>query len=157
MHSQASCVRRMMILLCSIQTTKFKHIRKITCLVPLIMLAQIITTVELLNKGHVGASHFVLCREDVCSEVQNWCINNMGKGAVGILKHVLCREVISILRGSFIGGSTVLTRFQNECNSLLSPLLSKLPMPTPPRPLLAPPLLRPPSVVCHLTRYKRQV
>ncbi len=29
-------------------------------------------TVEPLNKGHVGASHFVLCREVVCSsEVHN--------------------------------------------------------------------------------------
>ncbi len=30
------------------------------------------TTVEPLNKGHVGASHFVLCREVVhSSEIQN--------------------------------------------------------------------------------------
>ena len=39
-------------------------------------------TVEPPNKGHIGTSHFVLCREVVLSsEVKNkcTCISNMGK------------------------------------------------------------------------------
>ncbi len=50
--------------------------------------------VEPLNKGHIGVSHFVLCRE-----VQGF------KMYFGTLKCVIYKEVISI---AFIAGTTVL-------------------------------------------------
>ena len=55
-------------------------------------------TVEPPNKGHVGTSHFVLCREVVLSsEIKN----------VLVLKKSVNREVISIVSFFFFGVSTV--------------------------------------------------
>ncbi len=52
------------------------------------------TTVEPLNKGHVGDSHVVFCRKVVCSSVVLIIWENE---IFGTLKSVLCREVISIV------------------------------------------------------------
>ncbi len=62
--------------------------------------------VETLNKAHVGASHFVFCREVNCV-LRIWEIEHVGLWSVSF---VLCREVFllcPLLGGPFIGGSTV--------------------------------------------------
>ncbi len=68
-------------------------------------------TVESLNKGYSGISHFVLCREFVCFSFREFIVN---EHLIGTLKRVFCidyREVISIVSSSqrhFIRGSTVI-------------------------------------------------
>ena len=52
------------------------------------------TTMEPLNKGHIGASHFVLCREVVCSSEVHNVLTIWGNKHLGTFKHVLCREII---------------------------------------------------------------
>ncbi len=55
---------------------------------------------EPLNKGHVGASNVVLCREIVCSSEVQHVLIIWENEHFGTLKCVLCREVISIVSSS---------------------------------------------------------
>ncbi len=66
-------------------------------------------TLEPLNKGHVGASHFVLCRELVrSSEIKNvltiWENENLGPRRVSFVERLFL--MCPPLGGSLIGGSS---------------------------------------------------
>ena len=74
----------------------------------------VISTVEPLNKGHIGTSHFVLCREVVLSfEVENvlvlWESEHLGPLEVSFIEmrlFLLC----PLFGGSTNGGYTVYIR-----------------------------------------------
>ncbi len=65
---------------------------------------------EPLNKGHVGISHFVFCREVVrSSEIQNvvtiWENEHLRPWSVSFIERIFL--LCPLLAGSFIGGSTI--------------------------------------------------